>query len=206
MLTLFCKISAMKYYKGACEKDQPYNGGKFVLENGYGAEQYNFLSVEVEGVGELCLGFVETKTNPAKGSPNDLHFEKIKGCETLKNEDSVDGVLVVWCATTALNETSIVGWYRNATIFRTYQECEFDTGDVQLYNVIALKENCVLLPQGERHRHIWDAPVAKVRTFGFGQSMIWYASEDAAQKYIIDITDQIENYKGENWIDRCAED
>ena len=35
MRILFCKVSGMKYYKGACEQDIPYNGGKFVEENGF---------------------------------------------------------------------------------------------------------------------------------------------------------------------------
>ena len=33
MRVLFCKISSMKYYKGACENDVPVFGGKFVEEN-----------------------------------------------------------------------------------------------------------------------------------------------------------------------------
>ena len=48
MKILFCKVSCMKYYKGASEKDQPYNGGKFVNENGYGYEEFNFLPILVE--------------------------------------------------------------------------------------------------------------------------------------------------------------
>ena len=39
----------MKYYKGACEKDVPLYGGKFVEENGYGHEEFNFLPIEMEG-------------------------------------------------------------------------------------------------------------------------------------------------------------
>ena len=35
MRILFCKISSMKYYKGACDQDVPMYGGKFVEENGY---------------------------------------------------------------------------------------------------------------------------------------------------------------------------
>ena len=34
MKVLFCKISSMKYYKGASQKDVPYNGGSYVNENG----------------------------------------------------------------------------------------------------------------------------------------------------------------------------
>ncbi len=205
MKLLFCKISAMKYYKGASQKDVPYNGGSYVNENGFGNEQYNFAAVQLDDGRDYCLGFVETKTT-SKTKRNELHIEKIDGCELIKKEDSVDGVLVVWCATTDLNETSIIGWYQDATVYRFYQNAEFDSGYNQEFNVLANKENCVLLPQGERHRHIWDAPVAKKRTYGFGQSMIWYATEENATAYIEKLAKQISEYTGENWIDKSAED
>ena len=64
----------------------------------------------------------------------------------------------------------------------------------------------MLLPQGERHRYIWDAPTAKKRTYGFGQSMVWYATEENAAAYIEKLTKQISEYSGENWIDKSAED
>ena len=127
MKILFCKISAMKYYKGASQRDVPYNGGSYVNENGFGHEQYNFAPVQLDDGQYCCLGFVETKTT-LKSKRNDLHIEKISGCELLKKEGSVDGVLVIWCATTDLNETSIVGWYKDATVYRTYQNAEFEIG------------------------------------------------------------------------------
>ena len=85
---VFCKISSMKYYKGASRNDIPYNGGSFVKENGYGHEEYNFLVRDIPAdwiddsgtvtEGEYCLGFVETKsTNSSKS--NQLHVEKILG-------------------------------------------------------------------------------------------------------------------------------
>jgi len=71
-----------------------------------------------------------------------------------------------------LNETSIAGWYQNATVYRNYQSVEFDNGPGQDYNVLAKKEDCVLRPEGKRHNHIWDAPVSKKCTYGFGQQSI----------------------------------
>lgn len=195
----------MKYYKGASDNDQPYNGGSFVDENGYSHEEYNFDSVRLNDGECYCLGFVETKST-AKTKRNDLHLEKISGCENYKNEDAVEDVLVIWCATTNLNETSIVGWYKNATVYREYQNAEFDNDYIQSYNVLAKKENCVLLPEGDRHKHIWNAPIARKNTFGFGQSMIWYASEEKAQKYIHKLSLQINDYTGQNWIDVSADD
>lgn len=108
----------MKYYKGVCKKDKPYNGGKFVDENGYGHKEFNFFpriikNNDIFGEKEYCFGFVETKSTSQNRS-NELHIEKIRECERFKKEDKVDDILVVWCATSNLNETTVVGWYRNA--------------------------------------------------------------------------------------------
>jgi hypothetical protein len=122
----------MKYYKGADSHDKPFNGGSFIKEEGYGFEDYNFFVRDIpDGLtddsgsvagGDYCLGFVETKrTNPIKS--NQLHIEKIRGVgEGFKNEPFVTGVTVVWCATSDLKGTQVVGWYKNATVFRKYQE------------------------------------------------------------------------------------
>lgn len=202
MKILFCKVSAMKYYKGKIlGKDEPYNGGSYVLEHGEGHEQYNFDPVTLEDGEDYCLGFVETKATRAN-KINELHIEKIDGCEKLKGVSEVNDVLVVWCATTDLNETSVVGWYNHATVYRNYQYADFDSGYTQAFNVLGKKEHCVLLPTGTRHLHIWDAPVAKKRTYGFGQSLVWYAREENAQAYIHRLALQIEQYTGENWVDK----
>ena len=202
MRILFCKIAFMKYYKGVQENvDEPRNGGSYVTENRDGGEVYNFDAVSLEGrEGEYCLGFVETKST-RKDRKNELHIEKIQGCEALKNEEAVEDVLVVWCATTPHEETSIMGWYHHATVYRHYQQCDFGNDFVQDYNVIAKKDDCVLLPEGTRRRYIWDAPVSKKRTYGFGQSLIWYAQEENAKPYIEKLIKQIQEYDGENWID-----
>ena len=71
----------------------------------------------------------------------------------------------------------------------------------RFYNVLAPASDCVLLPQGTRHRHIWSVPSKKyTRAFGFGQSMLWYASEDKAALFLQRLTDNINNYGDENWL------
>ena len=109
MRILFCKISSMKYYKGACEKDIPQFGGKFVEENGYGHEEFNFRPIEMDGISEPeCVGFVEPKSN--RGVRNTLHIEKIEGCAAMKKEPFVDDVLVIWCAKRDRGDITVVGW------------------------------------------------------------------------------------------------
>lgn len=169
MKILFCKVSSMKYYRGVEEyNDIPYNGGKFVKENGYGYEEYNFDPINIEDE-ECLLGFVETKSN--RGRKNELHIENIRGCEAFKNEDYVDGVLVIWCATRYTNRVSIVGWYKDARVYRMYQELD-DDYNYRYFNIKAKKENCVLIPDNKRNKHIWDAPVPKTHTYGFGQALV----------------------------------
>ena len=213
MKILFCKVSSMKYYKGVCDEDKPINGGKFVDENGYGVEEFNFQPREYveddNSVTEYCLGFVETKSTNKEKS-NELHFEKIDGCGHLKNEESVDDVLVVWCATSDLkdsrvrNETTVVGWYKNATVFRNYESFtvtyEDGSSEERLYNVEATVENVVLLPAGARHKFVWAAPQSKLRNYGFGQSLVWYAAEENAQDYVQKLVANIETYSAENWL------
>lgn len=209
---VFCKISSMKYYKGASQKDVPYNGGSFVKKNGFGHEEYNFLtwtilpdSINDSGSipeGEYCIGFVETKSTNSINK-NQLHVEKIRGFgDAFKKELWVTGVTVIWCATTDLNETSVVGWYKNATVFREYQAFNDD----RFYNVIAQSSDCVLLPESARHRHIWNVLSKKsTRTFGFGQSMLWYAQEEEALPYLDRLRDNINSYLGENWLNEYPE-
>ena len=206
MRVLFCKVSGMKYYKGACEQDIPYNGGKFVEENGYGHEEFNFLPIILdESEVEMCLGFVEPKSN--RGSRNTLHIENIEGCLNYKNEPSVENVLVIWCATRVNGDCTVVGWYKNATVYRVLQEWtmvfEDEAEEDRCYNVIAEAKNCVLLPEDERNRHVWRVPSARyTKSFGFGQSMVWYPNEENARGYLENLISNIENYDDENWIDK----
>ena len=209
MKILFCKVSGMKYYKGACEQDVPYNGGSFVEENGFGHEEFNFLPIDWEGKDEqVCVGFVEPKSN--RGKRNTIHIEKIEGCSAFKNEPLVDDVLVVWCATRQEGDVTVVGWYKHATVYRELQEWTimFEDGseEERCYNVMAEVDQCTLLPPDERNRRIWYVPSARYTgTFGFGQSMLWYPEEESAKQYLENLLGNIEKYSGENWLNTYPE-
>ena len=200
--------------------------------NGKAHEKYNFkpehLKLKGFPEGEYCLGFMETKSTSA-GKRNQLNIEKIEGCSDLKNDTEVDDVLVVYCALypdSFDKETYVVGWYKHATVYRRYEKLEFDTEAsdnersdnesaadekyIQLYNAIALKEDCVLLPRSQRRKTFWRVPRKKKGVaFGFGQSNVWFARGEDDNKYLSDFLDRLENqietYDGENWIDRYAE-
>ncbi len=202
MKIVFLKISSMRFYKGACPEDEPRNGGSFVLENGYGHEEFNFNPILLDGSDEpVCLGFFETKHS--NGIPNAFHIEKIDGCGAYRNEPFVDDVLVVWCATKD-GRLTVVGWYKHAQVYRHFQDwimC-YDDGyeEERCYNVKARAEDCVLLPFAERNRAVWSVPTKSyTRTFGFGQKpMVWYAAEPEAKGYLQKLLSSIEQYADEN--------
>ena len=199
----------MKYYKGACDKDVPQYGGKFVEEHGYGHEEFNFLPIEMDGSPEPeCVGFVEPKSN--QGVRNTFHIEKIEGCSAMKNEPCVDDVLVVWCAKRDRGDVTVVGWYKHASVWRNLQDWivtfEDGTEEERGYNIRAKASDCTLLPTGERNGAEWAIPSAKyTKLYGFGQSMVWYPIEPEAQQYLSRLVSSIENYRGENWLNKYPE-
>lgn len=95
------------------------------------------------------------------------------------------------------------------TVFRHYQEAVFAPEDIQYYNAIANSSDCVLLPEGIRSRKVqWEVPrKSNGWAYGFGRANVWYASEEDSrlQDYLTRLVKQIDEYDGENWIDKYAE-
>lgn len=201
---IFCRIADMKYYRGITENDRPVNGGAYVNETGEAHECYNFDYANVDGK-NVCLGFVMMARTSATGNVA-LHIEKISGCELAKNQESVDGVTVVWCAKgEGRTSTRVVGFYKNATAYRYPQFADFENGFCQQFNFIAKKEDCVLLPINERYtKSEWYVPMSGKNgyEFGFGRSNVWFANgENGSLKerdYVEKVLEAIENYSGRN--------
>ncbi len=141
MRVLFCNIAWMEKYQGI-DGDIPQGGGSYVTENNNAAERHNYNVYKLEGAedlddGDYCLGFVETMSH--NGKPNQLHVEKISGCEMVVKEPYVDGVTVIFCARYPhYVDTYMVGWYKNARVYRNY----VDVGTA-FFNILAKSEDCV---------------------------------------------------------------
>lgn len=75
-------------------------------------------------------------------------------------------------------------------------------------NAIANSSDCVLLPAGLRSRKVqWEVPrKSNGWAYGFGRANVWYASEEDSrlQDYLTRLVKQIDEYDGENWIDKYA--
>ena len=198
---IFVRIADMKYYKGITEDDRPVNGGAYVKETGDAHEAYNFQP-ELFEKGEFCLGFVQRIGN-SRNTPIQMHIEKIVGCKGLKNENEVDGVIVVFCSKAPGKDgLTVVGFYKDAVAYR-FEKCVcLDGGYEQAFSFLAEEENCVLLPYSERHDNpIWKVPTSGKNnmTFGFGHSNIWYAGSDPENeeetRYVERMIESIESYK-----------
>jgi hypothetical protein len=96
---IFLNVGWMSEYSGP---GTIKGGGKAVAIQGYGHEMLNFKPFAGRMYG--------TAVTPGYG---DVKLEKRGAAEGL---DFVDGVLVVWVA-----KSKIVGWYRNARVFRRSQ-------------------------------------------------------------------------------------
>jgi hypothetical protein len=212
---LFLNIAWMKYYKGIYPNvDEPLNGGSYVKENNDAHEKYNFYPCVVNDEfdnEEVCLGFFSTKSTNGVDS-NQLHIEKLEGADP--QADEIDDVLVIWCAKQAQydNRTVVVGWYKNAAVFRDYRVIEFhyEDGEIeeQYYSAVAKADDCVLLPVGERNRFTkWNVPRKRPKgaAFGFGSANVWFGSEDKAKDYINKLVETINSYDGENWLRKYPE-
>lgn len=180
---IFCDIAWMKEYKGTSKDDIPRNGGKFVKENNDCCESTNFLDLN-----HKCYGFVENRGQT-------IHIEKLDG--KCKNKDSIDGVTVVWVATDGIS-CKIVGWYKNATIYRHYKNTIAPVMNYEYlqYYIKADAKDCYLIPEGDRNFVVPRAP-KKGKGKGIGQRHIWYADSSYAQnEFIPKVLAYIKNYKG----------
>lgn len=208
---IFARVADMKYYRGITEQDEPLNGGSYVKETGYAHECYNFRPIVQDGQDyEKCIGFFMTSGGRGVGQ---IHIENIVGCELLKKEEVAEGVHVVFVSKASGAKTMrVVGFYKDATVYRYPRYMEFEDEYEQKYWFEAVKENCVLLPYTERHGGSkWFVPASssKYQEYGFGRSNIWFAGGKGASEkeleYVERMIQSIETYQGENWMDKGAQ-
>lgn len=230
---VFFNIAWMKYYKGIFrreenrnyryfEEDIPVNGGSYIKKTGDAHEQFNFTPTYLDGntlmdnpEGEYCLGFVETKTG-VSGVLNQLHIERIDESGVFKREEVIDDVTVVFCATPSNDKgTRVVGWYKNAYVFRNGADVSFldeNGNDVYTQSLYALAraEDCVLLPEdvrkNKRDGNVWYVKRrSNGENYGFGSSNVWFADkldDPAVVEFRNRIITNIDNYDGKNWLRR----
>lgn len=178
MRILFANIGWMSHYQGIKKNDHIKGGGSYSNEGKH--EVFNFLPID-----GICYGYVKT----VKFSPVNL-----KRIDSKCQSDVLHHVLVVWVASHPNTKGSfIVGWYKNATIFRNYQDSNVTQRNKYHYLITAKAEDCTLLPVDQR---IFEIPRANSQRKGLmGQSNVWYA--DAKEKITIQLRNNVIEYIGD---------
>lgn len=164
MVLVLFNIGWMKYYKGQTRSDRISKGGKYVADHKTGGEVKNFLPE-----GNFFYGYVRP--------PGDkINLEKL-GAEA--GADYVDNVTVVFTATRPEGRNVVVGWYRDAKVWRHGQR-----HNRRIYFARARRKNCTLLEVDER---VLQVPRAghPDGSFVMGQSNVRYVEEsDEAEEFI----------------------
>ncbi|MDP1551935.1 MAG: hypothetical protein Q8M06_02835, partial [Methanobacteriaceae archaeon] len=161
---IFLNVGWMKNYQGLKKGDTINGGGSYVAEMGYGHEILNFLPKN-----GYCFGYVQ--------SPS-IKIDRIGFSD---NKNFIEGVLAIWVATDPSGGTYIVGWYKNATIYRQYQHDpdlnRIYDGDELAYNIKANSDDCNLITPDKR---VFMLPRGKR---GLGRANIWYADHEENKEF-----------------------
>lgn len=158
----------MKRYQGRTVDDQITGGGAYIDINKTGHEICNFL--EHEGT---LFGYVEPP-GPSTASGKRINIDNLGAS---RNDPAVSGVTVVWTTLRPPFGNVIVGWYRDATVYRDFQEFSVSPPGHQRNNIPGYRISA-LASQGR-------LLLPEERTFvvkGMGQANLWYARspKDAA--------------------------
>lgn len=173
MPTLFCNIAWMKNYAGRDKRDPPLGGGGFPRKEGYCGEECNFVAAD-DG---YIYGHFETIK---KTLDRDVRIERLGSS---KNDDFVDGVTVVWTAPKRGHDPrTVVGWFKNARVYRQRQHFngDYPTGqhgndEIDSYRVRARIEDVVLLKPAQRTMDLQ-------RGKGWSGQASWWYADDTSDK------------------------
>lgn len=180
MPSIVFRVCWMQLYDGL-NGDECVGGGQYIEQQGFGGEIFNFRHYK-----RNLYGYVQP---PGRGHFNDRKI-RIERLGARKNDQSIDGILVAWAARNPyLGGTYVVGWYKDATVFRCWHEPP--QGSNRAYNgqplgyyATAVEESGLLLTV---ERRILPVPTGKG---GIGQANMWYPDAEFEQR----LMNFIQNY------------
>jgi len=181
----FVRIAWMNHYQGV-NNDIPKGAGSYVRDNQNGGEVYNFK--EING---KHFGYSRNQS----GRSYDL--TKV-GAN--KKEDTVGGLTVVFFATHPIyGGQYIVGWYKNATIYKNTKELKVKgRGNENNFSFECKKRDAHLIPTSDRILLVPKGP---------GQSNVWYPKMDKIEhsSFVKKILKYIENPKDNVLVSKALE-
>jgi hypothetical protein len=178
---IFLNTTWMERYEGLIGDDViVHGGGSYVDEYGYGHEIFNFKKIRGK-----VFGFAQQKGQ-----------NKLERLGADPSDDFLDDVLVIFTAKHKDGGTYIVGWYKNARFYRSFQEKTMAErifkNEYIGYCTETIAENATLLSTDERF--LFPVIPRGVKG-GMGQSNFWYADSELGIKFKIRILQKIEKYE-----------
>ncbi|HHX4788820.1 TPA: HNH endonuclease [Yersinia enterocolitica] len=166
MAILFCNIGWMKHYNGI-NGDSIKRGGEY-NQHSTGHEVCNFSN----NAG-IFYGYVQPT--------GQIKIEKLGAS---KKDDFVSDVTVVWTAGPESGGTAVIGWYKDATVFREAQEIVKPSAiqkknGVSTFRIKAPSNKAVLLPVEQR-----ELMIPRRVKGGIGQSNVWFANKEESQEIV----------------------
>lgn len=109
---------------------------------------------------------------------------KIEKIGASKKDEKIDGVTVVWTAGPESGGTVVVGWYKDATVYRSLQSIERPNSlqtknGVKSYRIKGSWDKAVLLPVEKR-----ELIIPRAVKGGIGQSNVWFADKEESQEIV----------------------
>ncbi len=151
---LCCEIAWMEKYAGP--EENVSSGGEYVKTNKFGHEEINFL--EDDG---YYHGFVQSSNGL-------INLNRI---DSECFDDTLDDVLIVWCATRPHSKRTIVGYYNHAKVYKNMQKRVNSKYDGYYFE--AKVEDSKLLDVSERNFDFDEEKKGNI-----GRANIWYADSN----------------------------
>lgn len=178
MKILYIRNGWMSSYNGLLN-DNLQGGGSYNNEH-IGHEIYNFASYDGQ-----YYGYVQ----PVRGTT--INIDRI---DEKNSGEYVDNVLVVHIATRPNYGQVIVGWYKEARVYKNYQKVDKNVLDKRNFKFdeysIYSTDATLILPVEERKFKIG-------KTDGLGQSNVFYGNDDINERVIKYILEYDNNLKKE---------
>jgi hypothetical protein len=161
---IYFNVGWMREYAGPKSDDPTIGAHGYLATHKHGAESYNF---------------VPTPDGIVRGyrPPGDRDRTNITRLGASSSDEYIDGVLVVWLAKEPESGTTlIVGWYRDARVYRDAREGADVNGERHHYTAEASAKNAILLRPEAR---TFTVPSSRLKPGdGFGQKPTWYGSDE----------------------------
>ena len=164
---IFLKIGWMEKYAGL-NGDTIWSRSKFIREHGYGHEIFNNMPYKGH-----VYGYVQA---------NDSQTIDISRLGDSNSEASINDVLVIWVSAAREGGVYVVGWYKHATVYRSWQPTPGDPRrkyrtETIGYNVKARTKDCTFLKEDSRFSLRLKVPGTMRR------ASVWYACKPEHRKF-----------------------